>query len=184
MYNSGGPRPRVTTVTEDPLFKPACGATPNGRPEMVTWTGTEAHIATLVQDFLREQMEATTLCRDAERALDATTAHELVADLVKVHEDELSELRALAAQVGVELPERGTLHEARSLGRLRRAGRRGGDDGILAVVHDVEDRLGAAYDRALTNTVLPDTFRPLFEAASQTLRRHRERLDAVERVAR
>jgi hypothetical protein len=151
---------------------------------MVSWTGTEAHVATLVQDFLREQMEATTLCRDAERALEATTAHDLVSDLADVHERELGELRELAATFGVELPERGTHREASSLGRLRRARRRDGDDEVLAVVHDVEDRLGAAYDRALTNTTLPDAYRPLFEAASRTLRRHRERLDAVERAAR
>jgi len=150
---------------------------------MVSRTGTETHVATLVQDFLREQMEATTLCRDAERALEGTTARDVVSELLDIHERELGELRGLATEFGVELPERGTHHEARTLGRLQLACRRDGDDEVLAVVHDVEDRVGAAYDRALTNTALPDTYRPLFEAASRALRQPRDRLHAVEQIA-
>jgi len=150
---------------------------------MVSRTGTETHVATLLQDFVREQMEATTLCRDAERALEGTTARDVVSELLNIHERELGELRGLATEFGVELPERGTHHEARTLGRLQLACRRDGDDEVLAVVHDVEDRVGAAYDRALTNTALPDTYRPLFEAASRALRQPRDRLHAVEQIA-
>jgi len=150
---------------------------------MVSRTGTETHVATLVQDFLREQMEATTLCRGAERALEGTTARDVVSELLDIHERELGELRGLATEFGVELPERGTHHEARTLGRLQLACRRDGDDEVLAVVHDVEDRVGAAYDRALINTALPDTYRPLFEAASRALRQPRDRLHAVEQIA-
>ncbi len=150
---------------------------------MVTRTGTETHFATLVQDFVSEQVEASTLCRRAERALETPPARAIVAEMAADHERDLTYLRGLAEAFGVEVPEHGTPHEARTLGRLRLAHRRDDDREVLAVVHDAEDRLGAAYERALTNTALPETYRPLFEATSRALRRHRQRLDAVEGVA-
>lgn len=150
---------------------------------MATRTGTETHFATLLQDFVSEQVEASTLCRQAARALETTPARDVLADLAGLHERDLHRLRELAAEFGVEVPEHGTLHEARTLGRLRLACRREDERGVIAVVHDSEDRLGAAYERALRNTTLPDTYRPFFEATSRALRRELRRLDEMEGVA-
>lgn len=150
---------------------------------MVTMIGTELSMATLVEDFLRAQVEAASACRQASRWLNDRAARDVVAALAGIHERDIERLRELAANCGAHPPERGTDHEARTFGMLVLAHDRDGDGAILDAIARVEDEVLTAYQRALRSTVLPETLEPVFADALDELRRRRERLDAAKRVA-
>jgi hypothetical protein len=150
---------------------------------MVTMVGTEISLATLVEDFLHEQVEAASACRRAATFLVDPTARDVVGALAGIHERELDLLRSLGLGCGAHPPERGTGHEAQTFGQLKLAREYDGDRAILDEVAQVEDEVIVAYERALTSTVLPEHIRPAFKQALDELRRRRRRLAAAQRLA-
>lgn len=150
---------------------------------MVTTIGTELAFPTLVEDFLHQQVEASDVCRRAAGWVQDPLARDIVTALAGIHHRDLAELRRLADACGAPPPERGTDHEAQTMGQLELARERHGDGALLAAVAQVEDEVIRAYERVLTNTALPAELLPLFENALAELRRRRERLDAARRLA-
>jgi hypothetical protein len=150
---------------------------------MVTMIGTELSLATLVEDFLHQQVEASDVCRRAASWLADPLARDVVVAFAGIHDRDLSQLRKLAGACGAHPPERGTDHEAQTLGQLELAHARDGDAAVLAAVARVEDAVIEAYERVLANTALPESLAPLFANALDELRRRRERLTAALRLA-
>jgi len=150
---------------------------------MVTMIGTELSMATLVEDFLRAQVEAAGACEQAARWLQDPAAHDVVTALAGIHQRDVVRLRELAVSCGAHPPERGTDHAARTFGLLELAHDRDGDGAVLDAIAKVEDEVLAAYQRALRSTVLPETLEPVFADALDELTRRRERLDAAKRLA-
>jgi hypothetical protein len=150
---------------------------------MVMMLGTEPTLPRLVEDFLRQQVEACDVCRRAAGWLDEPLARDVVVALAGIHDRDVVQLRKLAGECGAHLPEHGGDHAARTLGHLELAHAREGNAALLAVVAAVEDDVIAGYERVLANTTLPDDLRPLFEDALDELRRRGERLSAARRIA-
>jgi uncharacterized protein (TIGR02284 family) len=150
---------------------------------MVTMIGTELSLATAVEDFLHQQVEAADVCHRAAAWLTDPLARDVVTAFAGIHDRDLEHLRALAESCGAHPPERGTDREAQTLGQLELAHARDGDGAVLAAVARVEDAVIDAYERVLANTVLPESLEPLFANALEELRRRRERLNAALRLA-
>lgn len=150
---------------------------------MMTMIGTELSLATLVEDFLHQQVEAADVCHRAAGWLADPLARDVVVAFAGIHDRDLAQLRKLAGGCGAHPPERGTDHEAQTLGQLQLAHARDGDAAVLSAVARVEDEVIEAYERVLTNTALPESLAPLFANALDELRRRRERLTAALRIA-
>ena len=150
---------------------------------MVTMIGTELSLATLVEDFLEQQVEAADVCHRAKAWLADPLARDIVVALAGIHDRDVARLRKLAHACGAQPPEHGTNRGAQILGRLQLAHRLDGDGAVLAAVVRVEDEVIEAYERALKNTVLPENMAPLFASAVEELRRRRERLNGALRLA-
>ena len=150
---------------------------------MVALIGTATSLPTLLEGFMRLNLEAIAACRTAVPFLAGPDERALVIGLRDDHERHLAELKGLARIYGANVPDNGTMHEARTIGRIRLAHRRGGDGAVLAAVETAASEAIYAYERGLRNAALPDSLRPAFERALGDLRRHRLRLGDAARLA-
>ncbi len=150
---------------------------------MVALIGTATSLPTLLEGFMRVQLEAIAACRTAIPFLAGPDERALVVALKHDHERHLAELKTMARMHGANEPDSGTMHEARTIGRIRLAHRRGGDGEVLEAVSLSAAGAIDAYERALRNAALPDSCRPAFERALADLRRHRLRLGEAARLA-
>lgn len=150
---------------------------------MVAMIGTATAMPTLLEDFIRVQLEAIAACRTAIPLLGGPDERALVLRLRENHERHLTELRRLATIHRVHVPDSGTPHEARTIGRIRLAHRRGGDGAVLEALDQALHEAADSYDRALRNAALTESTRPLFQRAATDLRRHRVRLGEAARFA-
>jgi uncharacterized protein (TIGR02284 family) len=150
---------------------------------MVTMIGTELSLATLIEDFLQQQVDASDVCHRAARWLADPLARDVVVAFAGIHDRDLEQLRRAAGNCGAHPPEGGGEHAAQRLGQLHLAHQSDGDAAVLMAVARVEDEVIEAYERALANTALPLSLEPLFANALEELRRRRERLNAALRLA-
>jgi len=149
----------------------------------VMMLGTEPTLSTLVEDFLRQEVEACDVCRRAAGWLDDPLARDVVVAFAGIHDRDAVELRKLAGVCGAHPPDGGGDHAARTLGHLELAHAREGDGALLEVVAELENEVATGYERVLANTTLPENLRPLFEEVLDELRRRGERLNAARRIA-
>ncbi|NBB69623.1 MAG: hypothetical protein GVY33_04755 [Alphaproteobacteria bacterium] len=146
--------------------------------------GTEPTLPRLVEDFLRQEVEACDVCRRAAGWLDDPLARDVVVAFAGIHDRDVVQLRQLAGVCGAHPPDGGGGdHTARTLGHLELAHAREGDGALLEVVAQLETEVLAGYERVLANTTLPEDLRPLFEEVRDELRRRGERLSAARRIA-
>ncbi len=150
---------------------------------MVALIGTATGTATMLQDFVRLQHEMIAACRTTLELVTGAAEREAVATLSDDCERHMAEFRRLATVHDVCLTDAGTPHEARTIGSIRLAHRRGGDGAALEVLAGALAEARAAYDRALRNAALTETTRPLFKRAVRAVRRHHLGLDEVARAA-
>jgi len=150
---------------------------------MVAMIGTEIGVGTLVQDFLKVEVEGFSACRCALPYLADPDERERVLHLGRVHERHARLLRNLALSYGVMEAVEGTSFEASTLGGIRLAHSDGGDRAVLAALGDSEAAAIRAYERALRSTTLPERMRPLFENALDDLRRERAHVEEAARLA-
>lgn len=150
---------------------------------MVALIGSATALPTLLEDFIRVQLEAIAACRTAIPLLSGPDERAMVVGLKHDYERHVEELRRLAAAHRTAIPEHGTPHEARTIGRIRLAHRRGGDGDVLEALAVALREASEAYDRALRNAALGEATRPLFQRAAADVRRHRVRLGEAARFA-
>jgi hypothetical protein len=150
---------------------------------MVMMLGTEPTLPSLVEDFLRQEVEAYDVCRRAAGWVGDPLARDVVVAFAGIHDRDADRLRKLADVCGAHPPDGGGDHAAQTLGQLELAHARAGDGPLLEVVAQVESDVAAGYERVLANTTLPEDLRPLFEDALEELRRRGERLSASRRLA-
>lgn len=150
---------------------------------MAAMIGTEISMGTLVQDFLKVEVEGFSACRCALPYLADPDERERVLHLGRVHERHAKLLRSLAESYGVTAAVEGTAFEARTIGRIRLAHTDGGDGAVLTALGDAEAAAIRAYERALQSTTLPARTRPLFENALDDLRRERAHVEEAARLA-
>jgi hypothetical protein len=145
--------------------------------------GTATGAATLLEGFLHIELEIIAACRTAIPALAGPDERAMVVALRDDHEERLGQLKRLAASLKAHCPEGGTAHEARTLGRIKLARRRGGDG---AVLHALDMALGdaaTAYRRGLRNAALPDAMHLILAASLESLERRRTELREAARLA-
>ncbi len=150
---------------------------------MVALMDTATSLPTLLDGFVRVQHEAVAACRAAVPLLSGPDERALVLGLRQDSESHLNELRRMAALHGLAVTDRGTPHEAQTIGRIRLAHRRGGDAEVLqALARGLRDAV-SAYERAFRNTALTETTLPIVQRAAADLKRHCARLGDAARLA-
>ncbi len=150
---------------------------------MVALIGTEIGMETLVEDFLKVEIEGYAACRVALPYLADPDERERVLHLGRVHQRHAGLLRGLAESYGVTTTVDGTAFEASTLGRIRLANSDGGDGAVLEALGESEAAAIRAYERALRSTTLAERTRPLFENALDDLRSERASLEEAARLA-
>jgi len=150
---------------------------------MTALIGTATCPPTLLEDFMHVELEVIGACRTAIPALAGPEERALVVELRDEHEQALRELKRLALRFRVDCPEDGTANEARTIGRIKLALRRGGDGRILEALDLALGDAAAAYGRGLRNAALPETMRPTLAAARDSLERRREAMRKAARLA-
>jgi len=140
---------------------------------MTALIGTATCAPTLLEDFMHVELEVIGACRAAIPALNGVDERALVAGLRDEHEESLRQLKRLTMRFGAETPEDGTAHEARTLGRIKLAARRGGDGSVLDALDVALAQAAAAYGRGLRNAALPETMVPILTRSLENVERHR-----------
>lgn len=140
---------------------------------MTALIGTATCAPTLLEDFMHVELEVIGACRAALPALAGVDERALVAGLRDEHEESLRQLKRLATRFRADTPEDGTANEARTLGRIKLAARRGGDGRVLDALDVALAQAAAAYGRGLRNAALPETMVPILTTALDNVERHR-----------
>ncbi len=150
---------------------------------MTALIGTATCTPTLLEDFMHVEVDVIGACRAAIPALSGPDERALVVALRDEHEEHLRELKKLAAKWRAECPEDGTINEARTIGRIKRAARHGGDGRVLDALASELAGSAAAYGRGLRNAALPEAMRPILLAARDSLERRRSAMQDAARLA-
>jgi hypothetical protein len=150
---------------------------------MTALIGTATCAPTLLEDFMQVELEVIGACRTAIPALAGPDERALVVALRDEHEGYLRQLKRLTLRFRAETPEDGTINEARTIGRIKLAKRRGGDGAILEALDLALDSTVAAYGRGLRNAALPETMRPILTQALDSLEKHRRTMRKAARLA-
>ncbi len=150
---------------------------------MTALIGTATCAPTLLEDFMQVELEIVGACRTAVPGLAGPDERALVVALRDEHEGYLRQFERLALRFRAECPEGGTANEARTIGRIKLARRRGGDGRILEALDAALANAAAAYGRGLRNAALPDTMRPILTAAFDSLERRRAAMRKAARLA-
>jgi ribosomal protein S9 len=140
---------------------------------MTALIGTATGAPTLLEDFMHVELEVIGACRTALTVLRGLDERALVAGLRDEHQEALRHLRRLTMRYHVECPEDGTVNEARTLGRIKLAARRGGDAQVLDALDVALAQAAVAYARGLRNAALPEAMVPILTASSTNVERHR-----------
>jgi len=150
---------------------------------MTALIGTATCTPTLLEDFMHVELEIVGACRTAIPALSGPDERALVMALCTEHESYLEQLKRLAGRFRAECPEGGTANEARTIGRIKLAQRRGGDGRVLEALDGALAEAASAYARGLRNAALPETMRALLTSAFDSLERRRAAMRKAARLA-
>jgi hypothetical protein len=140
---------------------------------MTALIGTATGAPTLLEDFMHVELEVIGACRTAMPVLTGLDERALVAGLRDEHQEYLRQLKRFANRFHAECPEDGTANEARTLGRIKLAARRGGDRAVLDALDVALAQAVVAYGRGLRNAALPEVMIPILTAALENVDRHR-----------
>ena len=119
------------------------------------------------------ELEVIGACRATMAALAGVDERALVAGLRDEHEEALRQLKRLSMRFRAECPEDGTVNEARTLGRIKLAARRGGDGLVLEALDTALAQAAAAYRRGLRNAALPESMVLILTRSLENVERHR-----------
>jgi len=150
---------------------------------MAAMIGTATCAPTLLEDFLHVELEIIGACRTAIPALAGPDERAMVVALRDEHLEHLRQLERLAARFNAYCPEDGTIHEARTIGRIKLARRRGGDGRVLDALDLALGEAVAAYARGLRNAALPESMRAVLATARENLEQRRVEMREAARLA-
>ena len=150
---------------------------------MAALIGTATGASTLLEDFMRVELEVIGACRAAIPALAGPDERALVVKLRDDHEEALRQLARFTTRFRIDIPEDGTANEARTLGRIKQARRRGGDGRVLAALDTALGEVAPAYARGLRNAALPEAMIPIVKGARDSLERGRTAMREAARLA-
>jgi len=145
--------------------------------------GTATSAPTLLEDFMRVELDVIGACQTAIPALGGPDERALVVELRTEHEGQFDLLKRHARRLGVAVPEVGTENEARTIGRIKLARRRGGDGRVLEALDNALEGAATAYTRGLRNAALPETLKPVLNDSIESLEERRAAMREAARLA-
>lgn len=150
---------------------------------MATTVGTGSDLRSLIENFLILEHDAIAAYTATVERLEDPGHKAKVTEFRADHERHVTELTAMAAKHGVEVPTEGDMKEMLTTGKVKIAGLMGGDSALLKAMSSNENDTISAYDSGSKNSAIPAEDRPLFERALADERRHKSYMDTAAQKA-
>ncbi|WP_306117353.1 MULTISPECIES: ferritin-like domain-containing protein [unclassified Roseitalea] len=139
---------------------------------MPTTVGTEADEKTMIGHLINLEHDAIAAYESVIDKLDNASHKERVTAFKADHDQQVAELRSIAAELGMEASSNGDFKKLLTTGKIALANL-GGDKAILRAMKTNEDDTVQAYQQARDNSAARPEWRSFFEKALADEERHR-----------